>query len=91
MSNEVKLCKLENGLIDPCVSLAEVTSDYDGHHKKGMSILPISNRRLEVVKHYLIVKNGKFQKNGLLCLFCPFCGERVYEPEATQEAGQDNG
>lgn len=30
-------------------------------------------------KDYLIVKNGQYAKKGIVCNFCPFCGEKVYE------------
>lgn len=74
-------CALVDGLIKPCEALEKATSDYQGHHKKGLSILPISNREFKTVKHYLIVKNGEFQKNGIICNYCPFCGGKVYKAD----------
>ena len=75
-------CIVEEHLIKPCVALKEVTSDYQGHYKKGMSIMPINqliSNNFVHVKDYLIVKNGQHAKKGLVCNYCPFCGEKVYE------------
>lgn len=80
-------CVIKDGLITPCEALANTTSDYQGHYKKGMSIMPITQlvdkpeggKDFKHVKDYLIVKNGKYQKNGIVCHFCPFCGKTVYQ------------
>lgn len=32
----------------------------------------------EHVKDFLIVKNGEYQKKGIRCNYCPFCGASVY-------------
>lgn len=75
-------CTVENRLIKPCQTLSEVTSDYQGHYKKGMSIMPLTqliDKDFVHTKDYLIVKNGQYAKKGIVCNFCPFCGEKVYE------------
>lgn len=80
-------CKLVNNLIVPCPALAKVTTDYNGHYKKGMSIMPITriqekeNGGADFVhaKDLLLVKNGEYEKTGIICNYCPFCGESVYE------------
>lgn len=81
-------------IIEPCDALAEVTSDYQGHYKKGISIMPISTKsivdgRVEFnhTIDYLIAKNGRHEKKGIVCSYCPFCGEYV---NPTSPKGQSN-
>lgn len=70
-------CEMKDGLLTPCVTLAKAASDYQGHYKKGLSVMPITQFRggeFKHVKDYVIVKNGEFAKNGIVCNYCPFCG-----------------
>lgn len=86
MAEIVKECTMDGLLIKPCDLLARATSDYQAHYKKGLSIMPIvqlvenaeGKKDFVNTRDYLIVKNGEFQKNGVLCHFCPFCGCDVY-------------
>ncbi len=81
----VKHCSMDGKLIKPCTILAKATSDYQGHYKKGLSIMPITQltddengkKTFVHTKDYLIVKNGEYQKKGIVCAYCPFCGSKV--------------
>lgn len=91
MSDTVKECSMDGMLIKPCTILAKATSDYQGYYKKGLSIMPITQltenaqgkKDFVRTRDYLIVKNGEYQKKGIVCHYCPFCGAKVYK-EATK-------
>lgn len=75
-------CRLEGQLLVPCTPLDRAT-EYQGHYRKGLSIMPITNRQLERIKDYVIVKGGDYKKDGIVCNYCPFCGKSVYDRNAS--------
>jgi hypothetical protein len=78
-------CIIKDGRIAPCWALDEALEDPYGRGTKhqGIKIHSMVNMdTLDFSRNLVVVKSGKYSKNGAIMNYCPFCRGKLVERSA---------
>lgn len=75
------MCELNGRLITPCAAVAQAHDQA-----RGFYIQNIMGGTEGVVEQWLLLKAGKFRKDGIVLSFCPFTGNCIETWKARHHA-----
>ena len=88
-SEEAPTCMMAGARLVLCADLAAVTQPFGarGTRAQGVTIVQLVNMQThQPTREVAVLKSGEHGKTGIRMVFCPFCGEQIFEPRVKEAA-----
>ena len=86
---EAPTCMMSGARLVPCADLAAVTQPFGtrGTRAQGITIIQLVNAQTyRLTREVAVLRSGEHGKTGIRMVFCPFCGEQIFEPRVKEAA-----